>query len=92
MRVIILCILFLCCTSANQAVAYVVGGSNFSAFNDYPKPSCFLSPYATDIDVQIYVDCINKYVKNANNDIERIREAAKDAVLEAKIKLHVLSY
>jgi hypothetical protein len=37
--------------------------------------------YNTKLD--IYNGCISRYVKNANNDIERIRQKAEEAVSEA---------
>ncbi|MBC8520016.1 MAG: hypothetical protein H8D24_06395 [Gammaproteobacteria bacterium] len=40
-----------------------------------------------NINVDAYIDCINTYVENANNDIQRIRDAANDAVSDAKMNL-----
>ncbi len=34
--------------------------------------------------LSIYIDCINEYVNNANNDIKRIREAISAASDEAR--------
>lgn len=91
MRLFILCVLFLCCASANQASAVVFGGSNLPVFG-YSKPSCYLYSSPSKYDVERYIDCINEYVENANNDIKRIREAAEEAVNDAKSNLRTLTY
>ena len=60
----------------------------------YPKASCRKPPvpYGTsefdaeqyDYDVDRYIRCVNTYIDNANNDIERIAEAVKDLKREAE--------
>ena len=68
-----------------KAFALVIGGSNLGIMG-YPSPSCYL--YSRDeYSVRSYIDCINEYVENANNDIKRIKEAAQDAVSDAKFRL-----
>ena len=76
-----------------NAYALVLGGSNLSLLG-YPEHECYKphKPYEFideldfqryKTDVEIYLDCIREYVENAENDIERIREAAQDAIDEA---------
>jgi hypothetical protein len=38
---------------------------------------------AFNSDLQLYSDCIDEYLENANNDIKRIKLKAKEAVDEA---------
>lgn len=57
------------------------------------KPYSFDSQWEVDIynqkvdsynsELGIYLDCINEYVDNAGNDIERIKEAVSNAISEA---------
>jgi len=71
----------------------IFGGSNLS-FTGYPdcdcyppsKPYQFNSQYEIDSfnqNVDSYINCVNDYLDNANNDIERIYEAKQDALDEA---------
>ena len=80
--------------SSNIAGAFVFGSSNLGMFG-YPdhtctkpfKPYSFDSQYEVDnynLEVQMYVDCINDYVEAARNDIDRIVEKANQAVSEAR--------
>ena len=51
-----------------KAYAIVLGGSNLGVLG-YPSPSCHL--YSRDeYSVNSYINCINEYVENANNDIK----------------------
>jgi hypothetical protein len=79
--------------SVAGANAYVPGGTNFGILG-YPEHSCrkpfkpyqFNDQYELDNyrdEVQAYIDCINEYVENAGNDIERIKESAESAIGEA---------
>lgn len=76
-----------------SAGASVFGGSNLG-YSGYPEPACRkpYEPYSSSrMDREIYQDevdryirCIKDYLENANNDIERIREAQEEAITEAK--------
>ncbi len=79
---------------SSSAFAMVFGGSNLGIMG-YPKHSCskpykpfeFTSQFEVDNynrQLAMYIGCIKEYVENANNDIERIQEAAKSAIDEAK--------
>ena len=79
--------------TASLAFSYVYGGSNLG-YGGYPshyctkpyKPYSFETQYEVDsynMEVQIYIDCINEYVGNARNDIDRITEQANQAINEA---------
>lgn len=79
-------------TSAT-AGASVFGGSNLG-FSGYPEPDC-RKPYEPYSDsrmdreicrdeVERYFRCVNEYLENANNDVERIRQAQEEAIAEAK--------
>lgn len=75
------------------AGATVFGGSNLG-FSGYPEPDCRkpYGPYSESrMDREIYRDeleryfrCVKEYLENANNDIERIREAQEEAIAQAK--------
>lgn len=78
---------------STTAFSFVSGGSNLGLMG-YPEHTCskpykpyeFNDQYELDSyrsEVQTYINCINEYVENANNDIERIREAAQSAIDEA---------
>ncbi len=71
---------------AAPAYAYVYGGTNFG-FGGYPDPTCYLGYSPNQYSVNTYVDCVNLYVKNGNNDIKRIAEAQQDALDEANREL-----
>jgi len=67
---------------------------NCSVPSEPYKPYSFTSEYEVssynssvdiyNMEIDEYIDCINTYVENANNDIQRIRDAANNAVSEAK--------
>jgi len=90
-KLILTFILFL--FSANASKAIVAGESNLE-FSEYPAPKCEKplkyilynesSREKYNQKLQIYADCVNKYVKNAENDILRIREAQNLIIKEAK--------
>lgn len=74
--------------------AYVYGGSNLGIFG-YPDHTCskpykpfeFRDQYELDnyrFDYERYIDCINEYVRNGNNDIRRIQSKQQDAIREAE--------
>jgi len=79
---------------STSASAYVVGGSNLD-FLGYPKPECMKPTKPYDLsneyavmdynsDIKQYIQCVKTYIENADNDIERIQEAANDLIKEAK--------
>ena len=78
---------------ASSSSAAVFGSSNLS-FSGYPRHDCYQpnQPHGSDRyqwesfqrDAERYVDCINEYVEAANNDMDRIQEAQKDALSEAR--------
>jgi len=90
MKLIISAALLLASASAG---ATVFGGSNLG-YSGYPEPDCRkpYEPYSTSrMDREIYQDevnryirCVKEYLENANNDIERIREAQEEAIARAK--------
>jgi hypothetical protein len=56
--------------------------------NHWRVPQWELNAYNSSIrdynaKLEIYNNCITRYVENANNDIERIRKKAEEAVSEA---------
>ncbi len=75
------------------AGATVYGGSNLG-FSGYPEPECRkpYEPYSnSSMDREIYrgeldryFRCVKEYLENANNDIERIRQAQEEAIAQAK--------
>lgn len=88
----IITIIMICSVSV-PSHAIVLGGSNLS-FVGYPEHACYkpYKPYQFhdeyEIDsyryeVETYINCINEYVENSNNDIQRIQEAAQSALDEA---------
>jgi len=90
-KILVLSIIALLCT-ASAGIGYVYGGSNLG-FSSYPefdgwRPS---KPYSNDQyeadryrrDVAEFRDAANEYAENANNDIQRIREASANAIDEA---------
>jgi hypothetical protein len=90
-RIIIVTGLLAISTSAS---AFVIGGSNLD-FLGYPKPKCMKPTKPFDLsneyavmdynsDIKQYIQCVEVYIENANNDIERIKEAANDLIKEAK--------
>ncbi len=112
-------VLFFCSTATNAEVTIgssdiIIGGSNFTFLNEYPKPKCTkprkplkpnpplfndtwtidnykmeLMAYKSDLLTYkrlygYYIDCVNKYIENANYDIKRIQMIQKDLVKEAE--------
>ncbi len=75
------------------AGASVYGGSNLG-FSGYPDPTCRkpYPPYSDSAmdrenyrsDMDRYIRCVKEYLENANNDIDRIRQAQEEAIAEAK--------
>jgi len=81
-------------TVSGIAHSFVIGGSNFRGFGEYEDHTCikpskpitsplldnefFLNQYR--FEMETYRDCIQRYVENGKNDIERIKEKIKDAV------------
>lgn len=74
------------CT-ASPALAYVFGGSNLGAFG-YPQYSGYLSYDPDYNEMRRYLDDVQEYVENCNNDIQRIQEARDDAISEANRKVN----
>lgn len=84
-------IFFACSTlAATPALALVFGGSNLGIFG-YPdhtcskpyKPYSFTAQWEVDqfnSELTAYYSCIDEYVENAKNDIDRIIEKANEAV------------
>ena len=59
-----------------------------SLINQWRVPQWEINAYNSSVSsynakLEIYNDCISRYVENANNDIERIRQKAEEAVSEA---------
>ena len=91
---------------AITANALVFGGSNltfigYPGFMGYPECDCkkpykpyqFNSQYEIDSfndEVNRYIDCVNEYMENADNDMKRIKEAKDDAYNEATRFLNTL--
>ena len=84
-------IMFFIFMTNSQAVIF--GGSNFD-FSGYPKHKCskpykpyqFTDKYEVDRynnELQHYINCIEEYVMNSNNDLKRVQEAAREAISEA---------
>ena len=51
------------------------------------KPYQFGSEWERDSYIRKYnqyIDCINEYVENGNNDIQRIQEKQREAIAEAE--------
>ena len=79
--------------TASLTFGYVFGGSNLG-YMGYPNHSCykpyrpisFETQYEVDsynMEFSMYIDCINEYVDNARNDIQRITDQANQAIDEA---------
>jgi hypothetical protein len=80
---------------AGNASAFVIGGTNLG-FSGYPDNTCSkpIKPiysgydptgYNIEVDTyntqyRLYISCINEYLDNAKNDIERIKDKYKEAV------------
>lgn len=81
--VLIVCLVAITDTSA---YAYMYGGTNLG-FSGYPKHSCYLYNDKDKWERENYIRCINEYIENASNDIQRIKEQAQETADEAKRKL-----
>ena len=78
--------------TANVTHALVLGESNFPFLFEYPEHTCtkpFAPMYGSEmsrrsyiLDLEAYRDCVQTYIDNAKDDIERIKERVKDAVIE----------
>lgn len=90
----LLVVVFISFAMMTPVAAMVIGGSNLG-FSGYPEPSCrkpikpyqFVDDYEVssyNMEVDRYISCVREYVDNANNDIDRIREAAQLAISEAR--------
>ena len=84
----------------NPVSAYAIGGSNLT-LSSYPECTCYkpmkpilinsqweLDDYKFQYDQ--YIDCVNEYIDNANNDIKRIKEKAEEALNEANLSLYYI--
>jgi len=90
-KIILIFILFFFSVTASNAG--VSGGSNFDS-SGYPAPKCerplkyiLYDDHSRDEynqKMQIYAECVNKYIENAENDILRIREAQDLIIKEAR--------
>lgn len=78
---------------AVPASAYMISNSNLGA-NGYPPPSCHepVRPYEFRLQSEVnqyefqaneYIKCVERYVKNANDDIKTIQELAQKAIKKA---------
>lgn len=92
MRTAFLAILLISCSV--PAYAIVVGPSNLGPMG-YEENSCrkpikpydLSDEYAVDSynsDLERYTRCMREYLEGADNDIRRIKEAAEEAIAEAK--------
>ena len=69
--------------SSSVAFAYVMGGTNLG-YSGYPEFRGYLSSYNTSrYDIERYLDEVKEYVKNGDNDKQRITEAQNNAIREA---------
>lgn len=77
-----------------NSFSFVAGGSNLDYFG-YPQHNCkkpykpyeFRDQWELDdykYSYNRYIKCINEYIENGNNDIQRIQEEQQRAVDEAK--------
>nr|DAR57657.1 MAG TPA: LemA family [Caudoviricetes sp.] len=68
---------------AGTSHAMVFGGSNLGIFG-YPEFKSYSAPYnpatASSYEMQSYRDDVEKYIRDANSDIERIQEAKQKAI------------
>lgn len=85
-RIVLLALLGVCGTAS----AYVIGGSNLG-FSGYPDPTCYKpsrpydlsNEYAVDSynrGIREYRECLETYLDNAQNDINRIKEKMRETV------------
>ncbi len=73
-------------TAAFPSMAIVLGGTNLD-FMGYPRPRAYISFDPDEEELKKYLDEIDEYVENCDNDIRRILEARNDAVAEARQKV-----
>lgn len=77
-----------------NANAMVLGGSNLGPLG-YPEAKCIkpIKPYnlsdnyqlnSYKYDIEKYIDCVNEYLDNAENDISRIKEEAQEIINDSK--------
>lgn len=73
-------------TAAFPSMAIAHGGTNLD-FMGYPRPRAYINFDPDEEELKKYLDEIDEYVENCDNDIRRIREARNDAVEEARQKV-----
>lgn len=83
MKKVLLITLFTVMAGTSQAMVF--GGSNLGIFG-YPEFKSYSKPYnpatASFDEMQFYRRDVEKYIKDANSDIERIEEAKQKALEE----------
>lgn len=73
-------------TATLPSMAIVLGGSNLD-FMGYPQPRAYISFDPDEEELRQYLDEIDEYVENCDNDIRRILEARNNAIEEARQKV-----
>lgn len=73
-------------TATLPSMAIVLGGSNLD-FMGYPQPRTYISFDPDEEELRQYLDEIDEYVENCDNDIRRILEARNNAIEEARQKV-----
>ncbi len=78
---------------SNSAYAIVFGGSNLG-FLGYPEMTCRkptkpiyrdeFSVNTYNSDAERYIKCVNEYLENSRNDINRIKEKMQESIDAAK--------
>lgn len=80
-RILLFTLIMVMCF-VSTALGYVMGGSNLP-LGDYPAFGKTIYPMPTRLDMELYLQDAERYVKNCDNDIERIIEARNDAISKA---------
>lgn len=73
-------------TATLPSMAIVLGGSNLD-FMGYPQSRAYISFDPDEEELRQYLDEIDEYVENCDNDIRRILEARNNAIEEARQKV-----
>ena len=73
-------------TATLPSMAIVLGGTNLD-FMGYPRPRAYISFDPDEEELKKYLDEIDEYVENCDNDIRRILEARNNAIEEARQKV-----
>lgn len=76
---IIISLLIATLWGSSVALAYVYGGTNLD-FTGYPQFNGYLPYNPTRTDLEIFINEADEYIKNCNNDVQRIYEARNNAI------------